>query len=154
MTPLLAVQALCCRFDTARGTTHAVRDATLEVWPGETVGLVGESGCGKSTLARSIVGLHRPASGSVRLGGQELLTKSGGGMTAEQRRTVQFVFQDPFSSLNPRRTVAALIREPLDVHRVGTGAERRRRVAELMDQVGLRPEWGRRRPHEFSGGQR
>ena len=152
MTPLLAIKSLHCRFATARGTTDAVRDVALEVWPGETVGLVGESGCGKSTLARSIVGLHRPVSGSIRLLDDELLT--GRPMTAEQRRTVQFVFQDPFGSLNPRRTAATLIREPLDVHRIGTRAERRRRVAELMEQVGLRPEWGNRRPHEFSGGQR
>jgi oligopeptide/dipeptide ABC transporter ATP-binding protein len=152
MTALLAVRGLSCRFETRDGPLWAVRDVDLDIAPGETLGLVGESGCGKSTLARSIVGLLRPAAGSVRLAGAELL--GPGGMSLAQRRQIQFVFQDPFASLNPRRTAATLIGEPLDVHRIGSREERRARVRELMRRVGLREEWGRRYPHEFSGGQR
>jgi len=152
MTPLLAIRGLNCRFETRAGPLWAVRDVNLDIAAGETLGLVGESGCGKSTLARSIVGLVRPQAGSIRLDGESLL--GSGGMSLAQRRQVQFVFQDPFSSLNPRRTAATLIGEPLDVHRIGTRDERRVRVKELMRRVGLREEWGQRYPHEFSGGQR
>ena len=147
--PLLAIDDLHCHF----GPVHAVRGVSLAVAPGETLGLVGESGSGKTTLAKSIVGLVRPSAGRIAVDGQDLAIA-----TARQRfalrRTVQFVFQDPFASLNPRKRVATLIREPLDVHRIGTAAERDARVRWLMDRVGLRPEWGARMPHEFSGGQR
>ncbi len=152
MTPLLSVRDLSCRYETRDGPLWAVRDVDLDVMPGETVGLVGESGCGKSTLARCIVGLTPASGGSIRLDGEELLTRRGPSLA--QRRQMQFVFQDPFASLNPRRRVEALIREPLDVHRIGTPAERTRRARELMERVGLHPDWGRRFPHEFSGGQR
>ena len=153
MTPILAIQDLHCRFDTPSGPLHAVRGVSLTVNPGETIGLVGESGSGKTTLAKSIVGLVTPTAGRILLDGQDLATASRAARFAA-RRAVQFVFQDPFASLNPRRRVAQLIREPLDVHRIGTSSERDARVAWLMDRVGLRPEWGSRLPHEFSGGQR
>ncbi|MCX7384632.1 MAG: ABC transporter ATP-binding protein [Alphaproteobacteria bacterium] len=153
MIPLLAIEDLHCRFDTPGGPLHAVRGVSLEVAAGETLGLVGESGSGKTTLAKSIVGLVRPTAGRILLEGQDLATADRTARFAA-RRAVQFVFQDPFASLNPRRRVAQLIREPLDVHRIGTAAERDARVAWLMARVGLRPEWGHRLPHEFSGGQR
>jgi oligopeptide/dipeptide ABC transporter ATP-binding protein len=114
---------------------------------------VGESGCGKSTLGRTILRLQEPSGGSIRFAGEEL-----GKLSRQQllpwRRRMQAVFQDPYGSLSPRRTVAQTIREPLDVHRVGTVAERQARVAELLDVVGLSPRSAGRYPHEFSGGQR
>jgi len=153
MTALLSVRDLHCSFETTRGTVHAVRGVSLDLAPGETLALVGESGCGKTTLARCILGLQKPDSGEIRLGGDNLVGLS----RREARRyrpRMQCVFQDPFSSLTPRRRVEDLIREPLDVQGIGTPAERRRKTAELMERVGLRPDWGRRFPHEFSGGQR
>ncbi|MBN9034823.1 MAG: ABC transporter ATP-binding protein [Rhizobiales bacterium] len=153
MTALLSVRDLHCSFETTRGTVHAVRGVSLDLAPGETLALVGESGCGKTTLARCILGLQKPDSGEIRLGGDNLVGLS----RREARRyrpRMQCVFQDPFSSLNPRRRVEDLIREPLDVQGIGTPAERRRKTSELMERVGLRPDWGRRFPHEFSGGQR
>jgi len=151
--PLLSLRGLDCTFHTPHGRLHAVRGVSLDVHAGETLGLVGESGCGKTTLAKSIVGLVTPRAGSIRLEGREL-TNLPRAERFRMRRDVQFVFQDPFSSLNPRRRLASLIGEPLEVHRIGTRAERRDRVAWLMEKVGLRPEWGGRYPHEFSGGQR
>ena len=153
MTALLSVRDLHCSFETTRGTVHAVRGVSLDLAPGETLALVGESGCGKTTLARCILGLQKPDSGEIRLGGDNLVGLS----RREARRyrpRMQCVFQDPFSSLNPRRRVEDLIPEPLDVQGVGTPAERRRQTAELMGRAGLRPHWGRRFPQEFSGGQR
>lgn len=152
-TPVLAVRDLHCSFETTRGRVHAVKGVSLDLHPGETLALVGESGCGKTTLARCILGLQKPTSGEVLLDGDNLVGLS----RREARRhrpRMQCVFQDPFASLNPRKRVEDLIREPLDVQRIGTSAERRRQVLELMERVGLRPDWGRRFPHEFSGGQR
>jgi ABC-type glutathione transport system ATPase component len=151
--PLLTISDLVCSFDTSRGVVRAVRGVTLELNPGETLGLVGESGCGKTTLAKSVVGLVRPTAGSIRLNGIELVGASRAARK-EIARDVQFIFQDPYSSLNPRRTAEKLIREPLDVHGVGNATERMDRVDWLMQRVGLRPDWKRRYPHEFSGGQR
>ena len=153
MTPLLSVRDLHCSFETTRGPVHAVRGVSLDLMPGETLALVGESGCGKTTLARCVLGLQRPTSGQILLDGENLVGLS----RREARRhrpRMQCVFQDPFASLNPRKRVEDLIREPLDVNGVGTAAERRRQAAALMERVGLRPDWGRRFPHEFSGGQR
>ncbi len=131
----------------------AVDGVSLQVRSGQTLGLVGESGCGKSTLGRTILRLQEPTSGSIRFGGEELT-----GLTRKQllpwRRRMQAVFQDPYGSLSPRRTVAQTVREPLDVHGVGTAIERRTRVAELLDIVGLSAQAADRYPHEFSGGQR
>ena len=132
-------------------TLHAVQDVSLSVEPGETLGLVGESGCGKSTLARCIVGLHQPTAGSVLFDGQPI---GSGRRSRAVRRDLTMVFQDPFASLNPRRRVADIVAAPLDIHGIGTGAERRRRVLDMLELVGLDPGHAARYPHEFSGGQR
>ncbi|SDE02196.1 peptide/nickel transport system ATP-binding protein/oligopeptide transport system ATP-binding protein [Paracoccus isoporae] len=133
---------------------HAVDAVDLTVARGETFAIVGESGCGKSTLARLLMRLHEPSDGSVRVAGHEIARISGQELRA-LRRDVQFIFQDPFSSLNPRLTVARLVGEPLEAHRPELdSAARRAEVARLLAQVGLRPEHMDRYPHEFSGGQR
>ncbi|GGK22061.1 ABC transporter ATP-binding protein [Salinarimonas ramus] len=131
---------------------HAVRDVTLAVAPGETLGVVGESGCGKSTLARMLVGLVPPTSGTIALDGQALTDAAKAGPRAFGR-TIQYVFQDPTSALNPRKTIRQILEAPL-IHLIEADAPaRERRVAELMDIVSLRPEFLERYPHEFSGGQ-
>ena len=132
-------------------TLHAVQDVSLAVEPGETLGLVGESGCGKSTLARCIVGLHRPTAGSVRFDGEPI---GGGRRSHAVTRDLTMIFQDPFASLNPRRRVADIVADPLDIHGLASGSERRRRVLEMLELVGLDPGHAARYPHEFSGGQR
>jgi peptide/nickel transport system ATP-binding protein/oligopeptide transport system ATP-binding protein len=135
------------------GQVRAVDGVSLTVGPGRTFGLVGESGCGKSTLGRAILRLQEPTAGHVYLEGVEITALSRKEMLA-QRRRMQIIFQDPFASLSPRRTVAQTIREPLDVHEIGTRAERESRVAELLDVVGMSSRVRDRYPHEFSGGQR
>jgi oligopeptide/dipeptide ABC transporter ATP-binding protein len=132
---------------------RAVEDVSLTIPAGRTLGLVGESGCGKSTLGRTILRLQRPTSGQVLFEGVDITRLDRAAMRPWRRR-MQAVFQDPWSSLNPRRTVAQTLREPLDVHAVGTAAERSARVVELLEVVGLSPRSANRYPHEFSGGQR
>jgi len=129
---------------------RAVDGVSLTVSKGETLGLVGESGCGKSTLAKCIMGLEKVTKGEILFDGQSV-TKWD---EKELRRSMQMVFQDPYSSLNPRQKIGSIIREGLDIHKIGTRAERKARVEELLGLVGLRPEHGNRYPHEFSGGQR
>ncbi|HEX2314207.1 MAG TPA: dipeptide ABC transporter ATP-binding protein [Thermomonospora sp.] len=144
-------QGLVFKKEIAR--VRAVDGVDLKVRRGETLGVVGESGCGKSTLARCIAGLHPVTGGRVLFEGTDVgrLTPAG---LREFRRQVQMVFQDPYGSLNPRRRVGSIIGDPFDIHGIADGAERRRRVRELMELVGLNPEHYNRFPAEFSGGQR
>ena len=131
----------------------AVDGITFNVKKGETVGLVGESGCGKSTTGRAILQLYKPTGGKVIFDGKDMSTLRGEEMRLMRRR-MQMVFQDPYASLNPRMSVRDIIGEPLLIHKLGSTAERRERVAELMRIVGLNPYYATRFPHEFSGGQR
>jgi oligopeptide/dipeptide ABC transporter ATP-binding protein len=135
------------------GTVHAVDGVSFAVGVGETLGLVGESGCGKSTVARSILRLVEPTGGSIRLNGLDI-THLGKAELRPHRRSMQIVFQDPFASLNPRMTAGDTVGEPLIVHGLATGNAKRERVAELFEQVGLRPDQMQNYPHQFSGGQR
>jgi oligopeptide/dipeptide ABC transporter ATP-binding protein len=162
MPPLLEVQDLAVRFPTGGGWfgrgrrfVQALDGVSLEVARGEVVAVVGESGCGKTTLARSILGLVRPSAGEVRFQGGTLGALRGEGMLA-YRRAVQMVFQDPFESLNPRRTVFGTLARPLRIHRIVPEAEVRQEAARLLDLVGLSPgpAFLDRYPHQFSGGQR
>lgn len=135
------------------GYVQAVSGVSLHLDPGETLGVVGESGCGKSTTGRAILQLHRPTSGSVRFGGQELTRLSAARMQPI-RRDLQIVFQDPYASLNPKMPVNDIVAEPLRIHGQFTARGGLERVGELLRRVGLNPEHGNRYPHEFSGGQR
>jgi peptide/nickel transport system ATP-binding protein len=135
------------------GHLKAVDDVSFEIRPGETFSLVGESGCGKSTTGRSIVRLYTPTSGSIVFDGQEIATVPERQLKPF-RRQAQMIFQDPYSSLNPRRTVGAILEEPFRVHGLFTSAERRDRIDRLLEKVSLDPSVRHRYPHEFSGGQR
>jgi peptide/nickel transport system ATP-binding protein/oligopeptide transport system ATP-binding protein len=137
----------------AVGTVHAVDGVSFTVGVGETLGLVGESGCGKSTVARSVLRLVEPTGGSIRLNGLDF-THLGKAELRSHRRSMQIIFQDPFASLNPRMTAGDIVGEPLSVHGMATGNKKRERVAELFEQVGLRPDQMLNYPHQFSGGQR
>ena len=158
-TPLVETRDLCTWFDVKRGmfgesaTVKAVDGVSLALNPGETLGLVGESGCGKSTTARCLVGLEQPSAGSIRLEGLELAGLSERDWFPLRRR-IQFVFQDPLAALDPRQKLGAAVEEPLVIHGMGKPAERRRRVAELFEAVGLAPAHAERYAHELSGGQR
>ena len=160
--PLLQVRGLVKRFPPRRGTlrrrgrgeVRAVDGVSFEVQRGETLGIVGETGCGQSTTARLIMRLLDATAGEVRFEGTDI-TRLRGGALKSVRREMQMIFQDPYSSLNPRRTVGAIVGEPFAVHGLYRDrAQRMRRVQELMDLVGLNPEHYNRYPHEFSGGQR
>ncbi|MBI5179314.1 MAG: dipeptide ABC transporter ATP-binding protein [Nitrospinae bacterium] len=140
-------------FSRPSGAIRAVDDVSFSVAPGETLGLVGESGCGKTTLGRAVLRLVEPSAGEVMLDGHNILALKKEELRAARKR-MQIIFQDPWSSLNPRMTAGRIIAEPLQIHGVAKGKELWERVAELMAQVGLRPEQMRRYPHEFSGGQR
>jgi len=162
LEPLVEVRDLVKHFPIYRGVltrkrqgeVRAVDGLSFEVGRGETLGIVGETGCGKSTTARLLMRLLVPTSGEVRFEGEDITHLKGAALKAV-RREMQMIFQDPYSSLNPRRTVGAIVGEPFAVHGLYKGgAERRRRVQELMEMVGLNPEHYNRYPHEFSGGQR
>ena len=132
---------------------HAVEKVSFDLYPGETLSLVGESGCGKSTTGRSLLRLVESQGGEIRFGGRDIVRLKNNELQS-LRRDIQFVFQDPFASLDPRVTVGFSIMEPLLVHGVAKGKDAERRVAELLERVGLPPEMAQRYPHEFSGGQR
>ena len=159
--PLLKIRNLKMHFPVYRGVfvrrevnrVRAVDGLSFDILQGETLGLVGESGCGKSTTGRAIIQLYRPTQGEVVFDGRDLCELEEGELHP-LRRDLQMIFQDPYASLNPRMTVGDIIGEPLRVHRLAAGKDRRRRVQELMDIVGLDPTFIRRYPHEFSGGQR
>ncbi len=136
-----------------QAAVQAVEDVTLTVFEGEVFGLVGESGCGKSTLGRVLLRLEEPTSGRVFYRGRDLGDFDRARLKAF-RREAQIIYQDPYSALNPRQRIQDLVQEPLDIHGVGTRAERSEQVARLLEKVGLRPDHAARYPHEFSGGQR
>jgi len=164
--PLMSIRDLKVHFDLGGGTVFdrisggsavkrmvkAVDGVDLDIYPGETLGLVGESGCGKSTLGRAILRLVEPTGGQVFFRGQDLAHLSQRDLR-RQRRHLQMIFQDPYASLNPRMTVTEIIAEPIDTFRLSKGQERLQRIRELMETVGLSPRFLKRYPHEFSGGQ-
>jgi oligopeptide transport system ATP-binding protein len=165
--PLIAIRDLKVHFNLGGGTVwdkmvggspvkrvvKAVDGVTIDIYPGETLGLVGESGCGKSTLGRALLRLTEPTSGQVLFRGRDLAHLSLREMR-DQRRHLQMIFQDPYASLNPRMTVGQIISEPIQTFRLASGKETDRMVQELMETVGLNKRFIKRFPHEFSGGQR
>ncbi|HEY4665988.1 MAG TPA: ABC transporter ATP-binding protein, partial [Anaerolineales bacterium] len=140
-------------FQRIQGWVQAVDDVSFTIKEGETLGLVGESGCGKTTVGQAILRLIEPTSGSVRFAGTDITTLSPSELKA-LRRSMQIVFQDPYSSLDPRKTIGESVAEGLKIHRVGSAREQHERVLELLQRVGLEDYHGKRYPHEFSGGQR
>jgi oligopeptide transport system ATP-binding protein len=162
MSPILEVEDLVKHFPVQLGIVfkrtvghvRAVDGVSFELHEGETLGVVGESGCGKSTLAQVLMRLVPPTSGRVRFHGEDVFAKRGKALQA-LRRSIQIVLQDPYTSLNPRMTVGDIVGEPFDIHPdVAPKGERRKKVQELLDVVGLNPEHINRYPHQFSGGQR
>jgi oligopeptide/dipeptide ABC transporter ATP-binding protein len=161
LTELLKVEGLEKHFPVMRGlvfqkevgSVKAVDGVNFTLNAGETLGVVGESGCGKSTMARCVARLLEPTNGTITFEGRDI-THLGRSEMRPVRRDMMMVFQDPYASLNPRKRVGAIVGEPLEVHRVGTETERKRRVQELLEIVGLNSEHYNRFPHEFSGGQR
>lgn len=158
--PILRVENLVTRFDLRSGIfnrvtrrVHAVENVSFDLYPGETLGLVGESGCGKSTTGRSLLKLVDSQHGTITFDGRQINQLKGSALQ-HLRRDIQFIFQDPYASLDPRLTVGFSIMEPLLVHNVARGKAAEERVAWLLERVGLKPEHARRYPHEFSGGQR
>ncbi|MDF2714349.1 MAG: peptide transporter ATP-binding protein [Paenibacillus sp.] len=153
--PLVEIRNLKKYFDVGKGQTlKAVSGISFDIKQGETLGVVGESGCGKSTAGRTILRLYEPTDGAVTFNGTNIYSLSGSKMKA-LRRDMQMIFQDPYASLNPRMTITDIIGEALDIHHLaGSRAERKKRVEELLDLVGLNPDHATRYPHEFSGGQR
>ena len=158
--PLVSVRNLRKEFPIRKGVlsrqvgaVKAVNDVSFDVARGETLGVVGESGCGKTTTGRAILRLIEPTSGEIRFEGRDVRSMGTSELRA-LRREMQIIFQDPVSSLNPRMAVGAIIREGLTIHKLAEGAAADARVRQLLQEVGLRPEYSNRYPHEFSGGQR
>ncbi len=155
-TPLLSIQGVTKRFAIGQGAfrkpavLNAVNGIDLEITTGEIVGIVGESGCGKSTLGRIVTGLMRPSEGRIALGGRDVTTIP----RLELARLVQPIFQDPYSSLNPRRSIAATVAEPLEIHSIGERSERLDKAVAMLDRVGLPSRFARHFPSQLSGGQR
>jgi peptide/nickel transport system ATP-binding protein len=159
-TPVLQVKGLTTRFDIksglfgkVSGRVHAVENVSFDLMAGETLAIVGESGCGKSTTGRSLMQLIKPKAGEVLIGGKDIGKQHGEDLRAA-RRDIQMIFQDPFASLSPRRSVGQAIAEPFLTHKLGNTADAQRKVAKLLDQVGLSSSMANRLPHQFSGGQR
>ncbi len=153
-SPLLEVENLVKHFPAGhKRVVRAVDGVSFAIRRGETLGLVGESGCGKTTVGRSLLRLIEPTGGIIRFDGRDLL-KLRKGELRQLRRRMQIIFQDPYSSLDPRCKVGAIIGEPLEVHGLGNRTERRERICELLKVVGLDPDFAGRYPHQFSGGQR
>ncbi|MGZ6548453.1 MAG: ATP-binding cassette domain-containing protein, partial [Actinomycetota bacterium] len=159
-TPLLDVRHVKKYFPIRRGVlqrevaaVHAVDDVSFAIREGETLGLVGESGCGKSTLGRTIVRLLEPTAGEIVFDGTHI-EHLGTRKMRPLRSEIQMVFQDPYASLNPRKRVGTIVSDPMRIHNLGSRAEQKRRVGEILETVGLSPEHYNRFPHEFSGGQR
>ncbi|MBI1821429.1 MAG: dipeptide ABC transporter ATP-binding protein [Nitrospirae bacterium] len=140
-------------FSSEKKVVHAVDDVSFDLFPGEVLGLVGESGSGKSTTGRLILRLIEPTSGSVFYNGEDILKIDSKRMRA-LRREIQIIFQDPFSSLNPRMTIGKILEEPFIIHKIGDKKERKEKVLRLLEKIGLHPDAIKRYPHEFSGGQR
>ena len=160
MIPILEVQGLKKHFVATKGfprretiTVKAVEDVSFTIMPGEAFGLVGESGCGKSTAARALMRLIEPDGGKVLFKGEDVRAATGGNLK-KMRRKMQIVFQDPYSSLNPRQTIGSALMEPMKVHGIAEGKAARIRAGALLEEVGLPPAALDRFPHEFSGGQR
>ena len=151
---LISLDNVCKYFNVGRGKTlKAVDGITLDIYRGETLGVVGESGCGKSTLGRVVMGIYHPTSGKLEYEGQEVnLRKTKDRF--QYSKKAQIIFQDPYASLNPRMTVGDIIAEGMEIHGMYTKEQRTRRVYELLETVGLNKEHANRFPHEFSGGQR
>lgn len=152
-SPLVRVRNLKKYFKVGDRNLKAVNGVNLDIYPGETVGLVGESGCGKSTAGRTMIRLYEPTEGEVLFDGKNICKHSVHEMK-KVRRKMQMIFQDPYASLNPRMNIRDIIGEPLDIHKIASGSERKARIEELLQLVGLNAEHMNRFPHEFSGGQR
>ena len=153
--PLLRAQDLVKHFPVEGSdlVLRAVDGVTFDINQGETLGLVGESGCGKSTVGRCLLRLYEPTSGKIFFENEEITHASNSEMRPV-RRDMQVIFQDPYSSLNPRQNILSIVSEPMVIHKIGSKSERQDRVAGLLEKVGLDPSYMRRYPHEFSGGQR